>query len=161
MVCSVAPEAADLVRKGYVKCVNVQPNRLSYLLTPKGITEKTRLTYEFMEYSLFLYRQVRNQLRGRLEPYGLEDRRRVALCGAGEVAELAYLSIVESGLELVAVFDTDVARPFLGHQVRSIETHADVAFDLLIVASIDPSDEVVERLVRLGIERERLVTICR
>src|SRR5687767_9748398 len=32
-----------LVRKGYVKCVNIQSNRLQYLLTPKGITEKTRL----------------------------------------------------------------------------------------------------------------------
>ncbi len=39
-----------LVRKGYIKCVNVQSNRLRYLLTPKGIAEKTRLTYEFMQY---------------------------------------------------------------------------------------------------------------
>jgi DNA-binding MarR family transcriptional regulator len=150
-----------LVRKGYVKCVNLQPNRLSYLLTPKGITEKTRLTYEFIEYSLFLYRQVRDQLRTRLEPYMLENKRRVALYGAGEVAELAYLSIAECGLELVAVFDGGSARPFLGHAVRDIETHQEVSFDLLLVAALDPSDEVVERLVQLGIDREKLVTICR
>ena len=150
-----------LVRKGYVKCVGIQPNRLSYLLTPKGISEKTRLTYEFMEYSLFLYRQVRNQLRSRLEPYVLEDRRRVALYGSGEVAELAYLSIAECGLELVAVFNGGAATPFLGHAVRSIETHSQVSFDLLLVATLDPSDEVIERLVQLGINRERLITICR
>src|SRR6187399_2259777 len=35
-----------LVRKGLIKCVNVRSNRLLYLLTPKGISEKTRLTYE-------------------------------------------------------------------------------------------------------------------
>src|SRR5947199_10692339 len=52
-----------LVRKGYIKCVNVQSNRLQYLLTPKGIAEKTRLTYEFMQYSLVLYGQVRQHLR--------------------------------------------------------------------------------------------------
>ena len=45
-----------LVRKGYVKCVNVHSNRVLYLITPKGIVEKTRLTYEFMEYSLQVYR---------------------------------------------------------------------------------------------------------
>jgi DNA-binding MarR family transcriptional regulator len=39
-----------LVRKGYVKCVNVQSNRITYLLTPTGIAEKLRLTYEFMDY---------------------------------------------------------------------------------------------------------------
>ena len=150
-----------LVRKGYVKCVGLQPNRLSYLLTPKGISEKTRLTYEFMEYSLFLYRQVRDQLRTRLEAYVREDRRRVALYGAGEVAELAYLSIAESGLELVAVFNGDTERPFLGHPVRDIESHATVAFDIMIVATLDPSEDVVGRLVQLGIDPERLVTICR
>ena len=89
-----------LVRKGYVKVVNLQSNRLRYLLTPKGITEKTRLTYEFMEYSLFLYGQVREQLRTRLQPYVLENRKRVAMYGTGEAAELAYLSIAELGLEI-------------------------------------------------------------
>ena len=44
-----------LVRKGYIKCVNVQSNRITYLITPRGIAEKARLTYEFMDYSLHLY----------------------------------------------------------------------------------------------------------
>ena len=35
-----------LVRKGYVKCVTVPHNRMRYLVTPRGIAEKTRLTYE-------------------------------------------------------------------------------------------------------------------
>ena len=150
-----------LVRKGYVKCVNIQSNRLRYLLTPKGIAEKTRLTYEFMEYSLFLYRQVRDQLRSSLQPYVTENRKRAAIYGTGEAADLAYLSIAETGLELVAVFDSGGVRTFLGHAVRHIDTHRDVEFDLLLVATLDRPDRVVEHLVRLGIERERLVTICR
>jgi predicted transcriptional regulator len=52
-----------LVRKGYIKCVNVQSNRITYLITPRGITEKARLTYEFMDYSLHLYGEVRQHLR--------------------------------------------------------------------------------------------------
>src|SRR5438132_3372671 len=76
-----------LVRKGYVKCVNVQSNRLRYLLTPKGIAEKSRLTYEFMEYSLFLYGQVRGHLRKVLESAALGNRRRIAVYGTGEAAE--------------------------------------------------------------------------
>src|SRR5262245_24628956 len=55
-----------LVRKGLIKCVNVQSNRLRYLITPRGIAEKSRLTFEYMEYSLFLYRQVRGHLRDAL-----------------------------------------------------------------------------------------------
>ena len=41
-----------LIRKGYVKCVTVAPNRLVYSLTPRGMVRKGRLTYEFMKYSL-------------------------------------------------------------------------------------------------------------
>ena len=150
-----------LVRKGYVKCVNLQSNRLRYLLTPKGITEKTRLTYEFMQYSLFLYGQVRQHLHTVLQPYTQGDRTRVAVYGTGEAAELAYLSITELGLEMVAVFDGSSPRQFLGRPVRDISKHADVAFDLLIVATLDRAGPIVEDLVRLGIDRDRLVTLRR
>src|SRR2546422_4741531 len=72
-----------LVRKGYVKCVNVQSNRLRYLITPQGIAEKTRLTYEFMDYSLHLYREVRQHLTEVLRPCHDNGPRRIAVYGTG------------------------------------------------------------------------------
>jgi len=148
-----------LVRKGYVKCVNVRPNRLRYLLTPTGIAEKTRLTYAFMDYSLFLYAQVRRHLRTVLEPYTRQSHARIAVYGTGEAAELAYLSIAELGLEMVAVFDGQKVGQFLGQPVQDIADHRKVAFDLLLVATLEESSSVVEYLVRLGVERDRLVTL--
>lgn len=148
-----------LVRKGYVKCVNVQSNRLRYLLTPTGIAEKTRLTYEFMEYSLFLYGQVRQHLRAVLQSAVRENRTRIAIYGTGEAAELAYLSITELGLQLVAVFDGADAGKFLGQVVQPIEQHASVPFDLLLVATLERSEPFVEQFAALGIDRERIVTL--
>ena len=149
-----------LVRKGYVKCVNVQSNRLRYLLTPKGIAEKTRLTYEFMQYSVSLYGQVRQRLQTVLEPYALDTQTRIVLFGTGEAAELAYLTIAGLGLEMVAVFDWEPEGRFLGHPVRSISAHRDVPFDLLLVATLESSGLVLDELSRLGIQRERLVSLC-
>src|SRR5258705_11991068 len=83
-----------LVRKGYIKCVNVRSNRISYLITARGIAEKARLTYEFMDYSLHLYGEVRQHLRGMLQECASADRR-VAICGRVEAAELAYPSLRE------------------------------------------------------------------
>src|SRR6059036_3359214 len=123
-----------LVRKGYIKCVNVQSNRLTYLLTPRGIAEKLRLTYEFMDYSLHLYGEVRQHLRAVIRECAAADRR-VAIYGRGEAAELAYLSLKEFGLEPVAIFDVEGGHEFLGMPVRPIAEHVDVAFDLLIVAT--------------------------
>src|SRR5215469_5856115 len=55
-----------LVRKGFIKCVNIRSNRISYLITPRGIAEKARLTYEFIDYSLHLYGEVRRHMRAML-----------------------------------------------------------------------------------------------
>ena len=144
-----------LVRKGYIKCVNVQANRISYLITPRGIGEKARLTYEFMNYSLVLYGEVRQHLRGVLQECAAADRR-VAIFGRGEAAELAYLSLKEYGLEPVAVFDHEAGQAFLGIPVRPVGEHAEVAFDLLIIATLDRSGEQLDALIRDGIPPGKL-----
>jgi DNA-binding Lrp family transcriptional regulator len=150
-----------LVRKGYIKCVNVQPNRISYLITPRGIAEKARLTYEFMDYSLHLYGEVRQHLRGVLQECAAADRR-VAIYGRGEAAELAYLSLKECGLEPVAIFDgADGHDFFLGMPVRPIAEHAEVTFDLLIIATLDRSGDQVAALVRDGIPEDKLFPLRR
>jgi len=144
-----------LVRKGYIKCVNVQSNRITYLITPRGIAEKARLTYEFMDYSLHLFGEVRQHLRTALQECARANRR-VAICGRGEAAELAYLSLKESGLEPVAIFDTVGGHDFLGIPVRPISDHDQVAYDLIIVATLESSGQQVAALIRDGVPQEKL-----
>ena len=96
-----------------------------------------------------------------LEPYAIDKRTRVAVYGTGEAAELAYLSIAGLGLEMVAVFDRVPSGRFLGRPVRDISDHREVAFDVLLVATLEQSQSIVEDLVRLGISHERLVTLRR
>src|SRR6185369_13267310 len=62
-----------LARKGFIKCVNVRANRVRYLITPKGIAEKSRLTYEFMAYSLQVFREGRQHLKTMLLPYAATE----------------------------------------------------------------------------------------
>jgi predicted transcriptional regulator len=144
-----------MIHKGYIKCVNVQPNRISYLITPRGIAEKARLTYEFMDYSLHLYGEVRQHLRAALRECAAAGKR-VAICGSGEAAELAYLSLKESGLDPVAVFDAEGGREFLGMPVLAITDHATVDFDLIIVATLDRSGQQLQALLDVGVPKEKL-----
>lgn len=144
-----------LVRKGYIKCVNVQSNRITYLLTPRGIAEKLRLTYEFMDYSLHLYGEVRQHLRAVIRACAAADRR-VAIFGRGEAAELSYLALKEFGMEPVAIFDLDGGAEFLGMPVLPTSRHADVPFDLMIVATLESSGQPLARLLRDGVPKEKL-----
>jgi predicted transcriptional regulator len=149
-----------LVRKGYIKCVNVQSNRIMYLITPRGIAEKARLTYEFMDYSLHLFGEVRRHLRPALHE-SVAANRRVAIYGRGEAAALAYLSLKECGVEPVAIFDADGGHDFLGIPVRPVSDHDQVAYDLIIVATLGSSGPQIAALIRDGVPPEKLVPLRR
>jgi hypothetical protein len=144
-----------MVHKGFIKVVNVQPNRISYLVTPRGIAEKARLTYEFIDYSLHLYGEVRQHLRAAMQDCAAAGKR-VAICGSGEAAELAYLSLKEFGLEPVAVFDKESGHEFLGMPVLPITDHKQIEFDLIIVATLDRSGQQLADLLTVGVPRDKL-----
>ena len=149
-----------MVRKGYIKCVNIQSNRLSYLITPRGIAEKARLTYEFIDYSLHLYGEVRQHLREMLRDCAASGRS-VAIYGRGEAAEIAYLSLKEVGLEPVAIFDDEGGHRFLGMPVRPIGDHADVPYDFIVVATLEISGQRMANLMRDGVPPEKLFPLRR
>jgi len=149
-----------LVRKGYIKCVNVQSNRITYLITPRGIAEKARLTYEFIDYSLHLYGEVRSHLRTMLQACAAAGPR-VAIFGRGEAAEIAYLSLKEFRLEPIAVFDDQAGPEFLGMPVRPIAEHDQVPYDLIVVATLDGSGQQCASLIRDGVPPEKLFPLRR
>jgi DNA-binding MarR family transcriptional regulator len=144
-----------MIHKGFIKCVNVQPNRIAYLVTPRGIAEKARLTYEFMDYSLHLYGEVRRHLRAVIRECAAADRL-VAIFGRGEAAELSYLTLKEFGLEPTAIFDLDAGPEFLGMPVLPISRHREVVYDLMIVATLDSSGQPIAALIRDGVPKEKL-----
>jgi len=147
-----------LIRKGYVKCVTVAPNRLVYSLTPRGVMRKTRLTYEFMKYSLDFYRDARQHLRRSLVQ-AVAQRRRIAVYGTGDAAELVFLLIREMGLELVAVFDGASDRPFLGHPVLPIERHGEVVYDVMVVAVLERPAGTIKLLRQLGVPDTKVLML--
>lgn len=147
-----------LIRKGYVKCVTGSPNRLVYSLTPKGMARKARLTYEFMKYSLDFYRDARQHLRRSLVQ-AVARRKRVAIYGTGDAAELVFLLIRDMGLELVAVFGPEQEVRFLGQPVTVIADHASVPFDVLIVAVLERPAGTFKLLRALGVPDDKVLML--
>lgn len=147
-----------LISKGYVKGVSTRTNRLKYFITPRGLARKARLTMEFMEYSLDLYRDARRQVRINLDGR-VARQKRVAIYGTGEAAELAYLVLRELGLEPVAVFDQNPGGSFLGIPVRGIDDHAAVDFDTLIVGTLDKAKKTAHEIIKRGVEPDKLLVL--
>jgi len=148
-----------LVRKGYVKCVTTSPKRLVYLITPRGLAWKGRLTYEFMKYSLDFYRDARRHLRQSLLSAGVTGQQRVAVYGTGDVAELVFLLLREMDIDLVAVFDDGGAPSFLGFPVLPVREQHNVTYDLLIVAVLEKPGAARKRLLAAGVPAQRLLVL--
>ena len=147
-----------LIRKGYVKCVTVSPNRLVYSLTPRGVARKARLTYEFMKYSLDFYRDVRQHLRRSLGG-AVARQNRVAIYGTGDAAELVFLLLRDMGLELTAVFGPEGNGQFLGLPVRSIGDHVHEDYDILIVAVLERPAGTAKLLRQSGVPDDKVITL--
>ncbi|MGH7356566.1 MAG: winged helix-turn-helix transcriptional regulator [Candidatus Rokuibacteriota bacterium] len=155
-----------LAGKGFIKIREfpTKPHarkRLRYVLTPKGAAEKARLTYEYMGYSLRLYRRTRENLREGMAGLVRGGAKRVALYGAGEAAELAYLTLREFALEPLGVFATQPDGQFLGFPIRPVAELAEEEFDAVVVATFDRPEQHVAELERLGIPRDKFLTLRR
>jgi len=149
-----------LARKGYIKVTTIPRHRVKYLLTPKGITERTRLTYEYMQYSFSLLRESRHFLRDRFAALAEAGRKRVVFVGAGEAAELADLTLRELGLELVAVADDAAAGSlFLGREVVPLTALQGLDFDQAVVTSFDRPAPLAGKLQALGIPEDKIFTV--
>jgi DNA-binding MarR family transcriptional regulator len=148
-----------LIRKGYVKCVTVTPNRLVYSLTPRGVARKARLTFEFMKYSLDFYRDARKHLRRSLV-FAVAEQRRVALYGTGDAAELVFLLLREMGLDPVAVFgEANGQQAFLGFPIQPIENQSLVVYDVLVVAVLERPAGTAKRLREAGVPADKLLML--
>ena len=141
-----------LTRKGFIKITHVSPRRVTYLLTPKGILEKSRLTYSYIQFSVGYYRDLRSRLSALFASLMASGARRVVLYGTGEVAEIALICAHGTPLELVVVDDgTQVETTFLGRPVMSLEGLRGAPFDALILTVPVPPQRFAERFERLGI----------
>jgi len=146
----------NLVSKGFVRVKNFPSNRYAYLLTPQGIAEKSRLAYQHLSYFTSLYTVARQDyldLFRRLEASGVQE---VAFCGVDEVAEVAYLSLRESGIELVTVMDDAGDGDFFGVPVVSIADGVREIATPVVISSLKRRDDLLQMLHGLGVARGRI-----
>ncbi len=113
-----------MVRRGYIRIKRVPKRRYLYMLTPKGVSEKGRLTIRFIQDSLKLYRDYRTKCKEIFYELVQDGVPEVYLVGTGDLAEIAYLSMQEVGIEVVHVFEREnekVGKRFFGKEIFPLE----------------------------------------
>ncbi len=151
-----------LIGKGYIKVKGIPGKRYLYYLTPTGFTEKTSLSMRYMQFSWRYYQEIRMQWRSRFERLQAQGVKRIVLCGTDEVAELAYLSLRETSLQVVAVIDEHRAGSnFCGHQVEPFSALKNLDYDRVVLTMVGAQNGAEQRdrdrLAASGVSTERIV----
>lgn len=88
-------------QKGWLKVRQIGRWRWQYILTPKGIAERTRLAGKYLEASMIIYRRTREQARNILGEVLQAGYSQVFVAAKGDLADILSLTCLEMGVERV------------------------------------------------------------
>jgi hypothetical protein len=156
-----------LVAKGYVKVAGIGTRHVRYLMTPAGWDALGRETRASLENTVHLYTQTREQIRQSLTAVAdvcevdAAGRKGVVFYGAGDVAEIAYVSLQRTDLTLVAVVDDHRQGRFFHMDIRSADClSADrvdgMPYSRVVIASVRHVNAIQSRLDDRGVPRHRI-----
>jgi DNA-binding MarR family transcriptional regulator len=148
------------VKKGLIKVKQIPPNRYAYYLTPKGFSEKSRLTAEYLSSSFNFFRKARRECGELLERCKTRGWTRVALCGTSDLGEVAVLCAREIEVELAGFVrrpgDAPAGQHFAGLPIAAslIELGR---VDAVIVTDLNAPQAAFDDLCR-AVPAERILT---
>ncbi|BAU48613.1 transcriptional regulator, MarR family protein [Sulfurifustis variabilis] len=136
------------IRKGLIKISEAPANRYLYYLTPKGFSEKSRLTAKYLAASFAFYRSAGESCARALKECEARGQQRVLLCGVSDLAEVAALRALEMDIDIVGVFDPRTERRrFLGKPVWRNLSEA-LPFDVCLLTDTQADRGVYEQLLQ-------------
>lgn len=149
-----------LAHKGYFKVSTIPKNRVMYILTPKGAAEKTRLTYEYIQHSYQFYKRARQKLRDLFQELVEINVQRIVFYGVSDVAEIAFVSLQETPIKLVAVVDyTRIGEHFLGVVVKDPRVLESIPFDRILLTAVESKSDILEDLETREITRNKVLML--
>jgi DNA-binding MarR family transcriptional regulator len=89
-----------LVAKGYVKVKRAQRRKLRYIITPEGIAFRARLTINYIETSMRLYRRIRQHVRELLTTARQAGYDHIRIDGDGDIGDICRLTCLEMGFDI-------------------------------------------------------------
>lgn len=129
-----------LVKKGYIKIKNLNGRRIMYILTPKGIVEKTKLTCNYMARSFNYFREIKQKIdKVYIQAIEVGDKK-IILWGSDELAELCYIASKGLPVRIVGVVSLNGRERFYDCDVYGKDMINNIDFDAILAATFEPKE---------------------
>ena len=146
-----------MARRGLIRLKGLPPRRIAYYLTPKGFTEKTRLTLRFLSYNIQHYSEMKKLISKRLLEIESSGARRILFYGVGDEMEVAYITLQGVNLTLVGIVDDDEkkqGRDLFGYRVQGSEAISSLRPEVVLITSLTNGEKISEGLKKqMGIKK--------
>jgi len=144
----------NLVKKGFITVKTIPTKRYAYYLTPKGFAEKTRLTYAMLSDYTRVYREARKNLKQIFHELQKSGVRKIVFAGTDEIAEVAYITLQESSIELAGVADSEKhGEIFFGREIKPLSAIHEMTYDQILITTHLKKEAIYHDLVNTGIDK--------
>ncbi len=117
----------NLIHRGLIKAKKMTGRKILYLITPKGMVQATNFIYDRVRETQHYYQYAKDLLTARFTILYDKGARRAVIYGTGQLAEITYLSLLDSPLKLDSILTDDPAstqQKFLGYEVLTLSDFA-------------------------------------
>jgi predicted transcriptional regulator len=117
----------NLIHRGLIKAKKMTGRKILYLITPKGMVQATNFIYDRVRETQHYYQYTKDLLTTHFTNLYDKGVRKAVIYGTGQLAEITYLSLLDSPLKLHFILIDDPVsskKKFLGHEVLTLSDFA-------------------------------------
>jgi ribosomal protein S25 len=138
-----------MARKGWIRIRDLNPRRIGYYLTPKGMLEKTRLTIHLISFRVQHYSELKKVIANRLLEMQRDGMQRIVFYGVSDEMEVAYITLQGVNLKLVGIVEDDekmIPRIIFGYEIEPVSRIQELKPDGILITSLTENKRKREKL---------------
>jgi DNA-binding Lrp family transcriptional regulator len=141
-----------MARKGLIRIRDINPRRIGYYLTPKGILEKTRLTIQLISFRVQHYSELKKIIADRFLEMQRQGMERIVFYGVSDEMEVAYITLQGVSLKLVGIVEDDekvTSSIIFGYEVEPVSRVQELKPDCILITTLLEHEKKRKRLEQI------------
>jgi len=141
-----------MVRRGLIRISSLNHHKIGYFLTPKGFTEKAKLTLHLISWTVKHYSTLKDIIGERLLEMQNKGVERIVFYGVSDEMEIAYVTLQGLNLKLVGIVEDEEKmnrKEIFGFELKGIRQVETLKPDAVLITSFVGQDERKEKLRKL------------
>jgi DNA-binding MarR family transcriptional regulator len=136
-------------RNGWIRIRDLNPRKIGYYLTPKGLVEKARLTLHLVSFRVQHYSELKRIVGKRLLEMQRDGMKRIVFYGVSDEMEVAYITLQGVNLKLAGIVEDDEKlKPqiIFGYELQPVSRVQELKPDCVLITSLSENERKKEIL---------------